>query len=349
MVTSTFNFHGLVGFSLDCQAEYAHNFFRSEYGWAGDDQLPDSRIMLRWTHSAAPIFQPGAGVYHQHKLAARWRYRLSIQPNLIEIEATGNALALTMVHHMLVHPSLRLLASQQGVILLHGAGLVLDGRSLVFSGIGGTGKTTTTSLLLDQGRFDWRLHADDYTFITEQAQSLAYLTRAHLYRDLLAWVPDLGDRLGSSQKFKLIVNNLMLKASGGRLRWAVRVPLGTLWPDRAKQTEAGLAGLIMLRRSANQEPKLSRVTDQARLHDELTAMNNYEARHFIRLLRKSLPGATAEPILQSWQERESRILTTILATAPSYWLELPVFPAGDKSTGSRIEAALGEAFEGKMK
>ena len=90
---------------------------------------------------------PQGYTFHQHKLLARWGYRMQVSPERIELDVIGNRLSVPMVHHMLLHPSLRYLSARQGVLLLHAGAVSHLGKSLIFTGYGGAGKTTTTALV----------------------------------------------------------------------------------------------------------------------------------------------------------------------------------------------------------
>ena len=349
MSDSSFNFHGLVSFHLYSEAEYAHDFFGEEYGWASGSTSAPAEIHLHWQHSAFPLFQRAAGAYHSHKLAARWRYQLEINEGVVKIQAAGTRIALTMVHHMLVHPSLRYLVSQQGVILLHGAALVRESASFIFTGVGGTGKTTTTSLLLDQGKADWQLHADDYVFISEAGETFPYLTRAHLYLELLHWVPSLKPRLTRAEKIKAWIFNLVLKISKKHIRWAVRLPLARLWPDRKSAEQADLAALLILERSTIESVEVDRIEAARPLLDDLIAMNMHEARHFLALLEKSIGRANAKDLVEGWRSRERSVLDSALSVSSAYRLQLAKFARGDSAAASLIEEELKELFEGSQR
>jgi hypothetical protein len=178
-----FNFHDKVGLHIVTEDPRAIDFFTFEYGHHSGrvgDHLPG--VCLHWQASNFPGKRLSGAVPHTHKIFARWTYALSLDQDKITIHAVGNRFALPMVHHMLVHPSIRLLCSRRGTLLLHGSAVARNGGSVIFTGQGGTGKTTTSAILLSDDDAGWQMHADDYVFIKPGEGTYAYLTRAHLYK-----------------------------------------------------------------------------------------------------------------------------------------------------------------------
>jgi hypothetical protein len=237
----------------------------------------------------------------------------------MDLQVYGNRIAVSMVHHMLVHPSLRWLAAGGGTLLLHAGAVAKNGKSLIFTGKGGAGKTTTTSLILASGD-DWQLHADDYVFLGG-GQSKAYVTRSHLYRDLLKWVPELGARLTSWERIRLEVLGAIRKYSGERLKWAVRLGPDRLWPGKTIANTATPAAILLLERANVPAPQLLPIEDPSATADDLLEMNFGEARHFLSLLAKA--GTLDETWLAAWKATERALLVKILAETPAYRLVLP--------------------------
>lgn len=332
-----FDFHGAVGFVLDTDDPLAVDFFDSEYRTARGDPAPGvSSVHLAWRRTLVPCLNASGSRLHSHKLLARWRYAIHLGEDEITLEAIGNRLALPMVHHMMVHPSLRCLASRRGALLLHGAAVVLGGHSLVLTGPGGMGKTTVSALLLARGGPDWRLHADDYVFLADGPQTLAYLTRSHLYRNLLDWLPDLAPRLTPWERLRLDIFGRIRGWSREGIKWPVRLTHDRLWPGREVAQRADLAAILVLRRSLGAQPAVTRILkDSVPVHD-LLEMGFFEARHFQQLV-EAAPGSGVGPDwLEAWRQREQRILDARRNDTPFYWLDLPAGSRPDLSIGEQL-------------
>lgn len=317
----TYNFHDLVGLRVTTDASFAADYFHAEYGpAAGTNPTGSPTVTLHWTESILPR-RPGASYRLKiHKGLARWYYRIRLEPQEILIEAVGNRMAVPMVHHMLVHGCLRYLCSAQDAMMLHAAALTQGGRSLVFAGSGGVGKTTVSSILLDQGEPGWELHADDYVFLSSEGDTYSYASRAHLYSDFLHGVPSASDKLSARQRVHLKVFGTVRRVTGGRIKWPLRVEPRLLWPERASAPHAQLQALLLLESGRAEEVSLEPISDSAALVDRLLHVNFFEARHTIELIAGfySPPG-----YLEQWQSRERETLRRALEDAPAYRLTIP--------------------------
>ncbi len=321
-----FNFHNLVTVEIDAVEAQDRAFFAAEYHHHQDDGASSEApgIVLRFRRGAFWTRLPQGYTFHQHKLLARWGYRMQISHERVVIDVIGNRLAVPMVHHMLLHSSLRYLSARRGVLLLHAGAVSYLGRSLIFTGYGGAGKTTTTALMLAGGGGDWSPHGDDYIFLGSGPVSLAYMTRSHLYRDLLRWVPEVAGRLNAAERPRLEFFSRIRQWSQDRLKWAVRLPNERLWPGREVATSARPAAVILLERNPSaRRPALHPLSVDGQVVGKLVEMNFYEARHFINLVQKSGSVPDLNPWLDEWQSRERALLQERLLEVPVYQLDLP--------------------------
>lgn len=317
-----FQFHGRLRLIVQSEDEHALRFFDAEYGLhrgEGRTDLPTVELCFGCLPRVSNVRRGFSA--HSHKVLAHWKYRIHFASRTVQIEATGNRFSIPMIHHMLVHPGLRYLAAQEGLLLLHSGAVARSGRSILFSGYGGAGKTTTTSLLLAYGQPTWQVHADDYAFLVGGATSLGYWTRAHLYRDLLGWVPEIAQRLTGAERLRLEILGRIRRWSGERIKWPVRLSLPRLWPDNGLAAEAQPAALVLLRRAAVEEPHLLPCEDSLAVVEELLEMNFYEARHFLALVRKN--EALDEDALAMWRRRERSLIEQTVAQIEARILQMP--------------------------
>jgi len=320
-----FNFHNLVALEVDADRQDDAGFYASEYTHYRTDDLPADFPIVKFRFRRKPALAPlpEGYTFHQHKILARWGYQIRFQPGCVELDVIGNRLAVPMVHHMLLHPSLRYLCTARDVVLLHAGAVAKGGLSLIFTGYGGAGKTTTTSIMLAGGGEGWLPHGDDYIFIAPGPCTLAYMTRAHLYSDLLDWVPEIGVQMKGLERVRLEILSAIRRWTHGGLKWAVRLPVDRLWPGRAVKDSAEPMALILLERSLTQDIKLTPLAENEFSLEPLVAMNFYEARHFLELVQKSGAVPDYPAWLQAWQEDERRLLHQRLAEVPAYILEIP--------------------------
>ncbi len=330
----TFQFHDIATVETLSDAPFVRDFFEAEYGYhQRADVKPaypkislDFRLVPR-SFAGLDSVSPRGFTHHTHKFLARWGYRLTVKPGEVDIRVHGNRIAVSMVHHMLVHSSLRWLAADGGTLLLHAGAVARNGKSLIFTGKGGAGKTTTTSLILASGDpagergAGWQLHADDYVFLRPGPKSLAYVTRSHLYRDLLKWVPEVGARLTLWERIRLEFFGALRKYSGERIKWPVRLGPQRLWPQKTIADTATPAAILLLERADVPAPQLIPITDLSGTADDLLEMNFSEARHFLALLKKA--GQLDESWLAAWKKTERNLMSKMLSEVPTYRLALP--------------------------
>jgi hypothetical protein len=316
-----FNYHDLVGIKITTDDPRAAQFYAEECQRHRVDLLADRIPHVDLIFHRLRGGVPYGFTWHTHKLVARWAYRISIASDKVTIEAYGNTPAIPMIHHMLVHHSLRYLASCQKVLMLHAGAVAYRGHSLILTGQGGVGKTTLTSLILSKGGAEWAVHADDYVFLTPAGESLAYLTRAHVYRSLFGPVPEIKRVLTVKERLRVEIWWRFRTWLG--IKWPVRVPLNRLWPEHPLAMCARPAGLVILQREDVSQPVLHRLAADEVPIDDLLKMNFNEARHYLDLTRPCLPAVEWQALVDDWRQREKDILEQFVQSTPVYKLGIP--------------------------
>jgi hypothetical protein len=336
-----FRFHDIAIATIRSNSSFARGFFNAEYGYHRLDgaaaepftgqTAPDGLPRVNLKFQLGPGTPPGF-THTTHKVLARWNYLVTIQPREIDLRVRGNRAAVSMVHHMLLHPSLRWLTCHAGTLLLHAGAVVKNNKSLIFTGKGGAGKTTTTSLVLASGQ-GWQVHADDYVFLRE-GQSLAYVTRSHLYRDLQKWVPAVRERLTFWEKARLEFFGALRKYSHEGLKWPVRLSPQRLWPGTPITATACTRAILLLERADVSRPQLIPVTNLELAASDLLEMNFGEARHFLSLLQKA--GVFDDKWLSDWKTTELHLLNNLTLKTPTYRLVLPLMESTRSAQASLL-------------
>ena len=321
-----FNYHNLVGENIVTDDPVASRFFAEEcQSHRVQGGLPQELPQVELTFNKLSDGVPGGFVRASHKVMARWAYQVSVQPEKVTIRAYGNPLSVSLIHHMLVHHSLRYLVSYRDTLMLHAGAVVYRGRSLILTGQGGVGKTTLTSLLLSRGGPEWSVHADDYVFLTAAGESLAYLTRAHVYRSLLGPVPEVKQVLTAAERLRLEAFWRLRTLAGIKL--PVRIPLSRLWPGRPVAINAIPAALVVLQRGEVSQPVLRQLLPEQVPIDDLLAMNFDEARNYLELTNRSLSAPAWISMVEQWRRNEQTVLQQVVQRIPVYTLIIPQLSA----------------------
>jgi len=318
------NFHDHVGFEIQSQNLNVLDFYLKEYEYHLVDSLNENipLVSLRLEGKPIPRKVRKNLVHNTHKALAHWHYNIDISPEKILLNAYSNFFGLFMIHHMMAHPSIRYLAAYKNTLMLHAGAVTKNGRSLLITGKGGTGKTTTTSMLLADNK-DISPHADDYVFLNDSDESLAYVTRSHLYNDLLKWVPEISNRLTLKEKTRIQILSLIRKFSSDSIKWPTRISQRRLWPDKKIDAKAKVNAIILLARDDITHPKLIEVNQAPDYVNELLQMNFSEANHFIDLVSKQKSKKFINQWVGSWRKKEYELLIDRLKNIPHFRLLLP--------------------------
>ncbi len=320
-----FHFHGIVAVQVQTTSPQVLAFYEAEYKYHQVKNLnPDTpKILLNFIYKSGWIPCPSGYTRQTHKALAHWVYRIEFSKDQIYIDAYGNQFAIPMVHHMLLHPALRYLACKKGVLMLHAGAVAHNSSSLIFTGHGGAGKTTTTSLTLASGGNKWAIHADDYVFLSSGPKSLAYITRSHLYRDLITLIPEISSRLTQSERLRLEIYGRIRTLSRDQITWPVRLPVNRLWPDHQITKTAIPAAILLLEISNSDNLELISVAPDEVPIGGLIEMNFHEARHFLNLVRKNQAISNLPAWLIEWQTNEHVLLELRTKEIPVYLLKRP--------------------------
>ncbi len=318
------NFHDLVGLQVISNSGNVIDFYMDEYKNHIVKELDDAipKVTLNLTQAFRPWINSERYQKASHKILAKWKFNIEFSFEKIQLDSYSNYFGIFMLHHMMVHPSIRYLAACQNVLMLHAGAVTKNGNSIIIAGQGGSGKTTTTSLLLAES-VDITPHSDDYVFLNESNESLAYITRSHMYSDLLKWVPELSKNITWREKVTVYSLSTIRKISSDFLKWPTRIPQERLWPGKSISTRANISAIILLDRDDIPEPYIRENKQIHEYADKLIDMNFSEANHFVNLVSKQELPEYLEEWVATWREKEYGLLVDRLTQIPHYYLVLP--------------------------
>ncbi len=340
------NFHNVVQLDIFSGSRSVIDFYEKEYQAHLDmkpsDDIP--KIILRMRLSPLPGIKSNA-IPTNHKGVALWRYSIDISDKEIQVDVTANFFGLYMVHHMIIHPSIRYQSATHDVLMLHGGAVSRKKRSIIITGKGGAGKTTTTSQLIasDSGIMP---HSDDYIFLNRTGESFAYITRSHLYKGLLDTVPEIRDKLTKYQQLNVAFFSAIRSLSRDKIKWPTRIPQERLWPGKAFEMEADVQAVVSITRQDISRPMLDKSNDRSQFINQIVDMNFHEAEKFIELLLKQSRLTGVDLALDDWRSKEWCILHDHLKKIACYNL---VLPKNIKNNSLDVKGSVIELLEGLLK
>jgi hypothetical protein len=229
---------------------------RREYGPAEvpDDGLVDLEVTFgrvgrkRSADPAETGATPGRG---GHKTVA-WRVdagdpdatRLTAR---IETHGWPSAFALSLVQGYVVEPLLSIAAVRRGIVLLPGAGIVLDDGLILLLGRSRAGKSTLAARALTAGR---AILGDDQLFVGPEATAWPFPRSLRFYPDLARTAPVTFARLRPPTRRRLQLRAALARVSAGYVRPSLAVPgseLGLRWTPEARR----IGRLVLIERDAD--------------------------------------------------------------------------------------------------
>jgi hypothetical protein len=198
----------------------------------------------------------GAGADHPpgrggHKTVA-WRVDVGdpdAAPLVARIETSGwpPSFARSLVQGYIVEPLLSVAAARRGVVLLPGAGIVLDDGLVLLLGRSRAGKSTLAARALTAGRM---VLGDDQLFVGPGANAWPFPRSLRFYPDLARTAPSSFASLRPRTRLGLRLRAGLARVSAGYVRPSLAVrgsELGLRWTPAARQ----IARLVLIERDAD--------------------------------------------------------------------------------------------------
>ena len=228
---------------------------RREYGPAEvpDDGRVDLEVVFGrigrtadTTGGAAASFGRGG-----HKTVA-WRVAAGdpdAMPLTARIETGGwpPEFAMSLVQGYVVEPLLSIAAARRGIVLLPGAGIVLNDGLVLLLGRSRAGKSTVAARALTAGR---AILGDDQLFVGPEATAWPFPRSLRFYPDLARTAPLAYARLQPATRRRLQMRAALARVSAGYIRPSLAVPgseLGLRWAPEARQ----IGRLVLIERDAD--------------------------------------------------------------------------------------------------
>ena len=229
---------------------------RREYGPA--EVLSAGKADLEVTFGPIPPTAPGSsaggtGVGRGGHKTVGWRVDAGdpdAAPLVARIETSGwpPSFARSLVQGYVVEPLLSVAAARRGIVLLPGAGIVLDDGLILLLGRSRAGKSTLAARALTAGRI---VLGDDQLFVGPDAKAWPFPRSLRFYPDLARTAPSFYARLRGETRVGLRLRAVLARLSAGYVRPSLAIDgaeLGLRWDREGRP----IARLILIERNAGQ-------------------------------------------------------------------------------------------------
>ena len=329
--TRYYNFHDIFRLVVHSADPHVIRHFQAEYnafevdGFDGADLDVTIGPFSLKVHDSPSVFgrflvtEDWVYARERHKVA-RWEFAFTPPAQgTITLLFHGGMFSLDFAHHQFIEPLLRYRVCQRGVVLVGGGSVVKDGRAVLVSGLGQTGKTALTLRQVIDG---WRFQSDDMTFLSSRGETYSYPRRLHVTDHMFAICPAAMRQLPTVHKLSIKGKKLVYQGSFryGELQEAVT--MNQLVPGAAIEKTARLSAVVVLVAVPGTSLGPPRRLGRNELLDRLMAINGIECRAFIDVLWACHATGKAVSPAQWWQA-ERALLEQAVAGVPGFEVGVP--------------------------
>jgi len=327
-------YHFGPGLTVSIRGERrARAYFRAEYASAAlttetDVPAVEATIGARVRrHTDVTTHQPE--LLGTHKLA-RWRASVPVRPDVSTMRvavAVRGPLGLALVQSHVIEPLVSLAAIRAGSVLLPGAAIVREGKTLLLIGRSRSGKTSLAARALATGR---RVLGDDQVLINADRECLPFPRRLRLYPDLARTAPAAFAALPPSVRGRLAALGRVNALTRGFVAPPVSVSASALGAGTAAPIRLLVGEVVVIRRA-----QVEALTFERLDHEELAA----EADDVLVGQRSelfSVPGVQAA--YETLLDHERAIISCALADAPARRVLVPTSWTSEQAVGALARA-----------
>lgn len=331
LVTKSYHFHGIFRLSFHSDNPKAIRHFQAEYG--AFEEIPSQPADLDVTVSKFCVEPNGdISTFGNYLLAGNWiyateRYKVAqwqfamkgLAAPTTQLFFHGGIFSLDFLQHYFIEQIMRYKICQKGFLLMHGGCIARNGVSVLFPGLGHTGKTALALRQVLAGR---QFQADDYTFVSEKGETYSYPRRLHISDHMHAACPAAMRHLNPKHRLSIKAKKLIYYLSLKYGDLSESLQLTELVPGAEIEDVARLRAVLVLTSSVGTELKGPRPLRKDEFVNRVMAINCLEGKPFYNiLLGLHYNGNTLS--LSEWWRRERKILQRALAGVSGYEVVVP--------------------------
>jgi len=330
-VTKRYQFHGIFRLALHSDDPKALRHFQAEYCAFEDASSQPADLEVTVSKFAA---RPNGDVrrfgrYHlagdwiyatERYKVARWQFAMQgLAAPTTRLFFHGGIFSLDFLQHHFVEQIMRYKICQKGFLLVHGGCIARNGVSVLFPGLGHTGKTALALRQVLAGR---QFQADDYTFVSERGETYSYPRRLHISDHMHAACPAAMRHLNLKHRLSIKAKKLIYYLSLKYGDLSESLQLTELVPGAEIEDVARLRAVLLLTSSVGTELKGPRLLRKDELINRVMAINCLEGKPFYNVLLGHHYNGNALS-LSEWWGREREILQQAMAGVSGYEVVVP--------------------------
>ncbi|MEE8385010.1 MAG: hypothetical protein V3S01_03760 [Dehalococcoidia bacterium] len=297
--------------------------FDAEYGKVAVSQADRPQIDVHaGPYDTIVTEAPDLCEYRGRHKTIRWRLAVSgLDSDVTRLAFDGRgSMAISFLQTFYLEPLLRHRMLDAGAAMVHGCTVVQNGKSTLFAGGTGVGKTT---LALAQATNGGVVLGDNWVVVTPDGMTLTFPRRIRLYGDLRRANPEAYRRLPPAARRRLTTVGIISRLSFGYANLPVRLAREEVAPNSPPVSDVfPLGSAFVLLPDKGSELAEPRPLSLEELLTSIQAVNHEEGE---RLAAAVEPYLTAHPDsrFHTIAERERAILTGAFEGLPAFELMVP--------------------------
>jgi hypothetical protein len=349
-----YDFHGIFRLSIRSNFSKVNRYFQAEYGaFEAETCRPvdlDITVCNFSMESSQDIINFGKfqrvggwGYAEEGYKIARWQFALQgLSTSPTQLFFKGGVFSLDFLQHFFIEQIIRYTICLNDFLLVHGGCVAKNDTSILFVGLGHTGKT---SLALQKTLAGWQFQADDYTFLSAEGKTYSYPRRLHVSNHMFSLCPAAMQQLSPKNRFSIKLKKLIyyLTLRYGDLSEAVQ--LNELIPDAQTKNVAKLRTVILLTCSQGTQLQGPLPIKKDELIKRIMAINCVEGKPFFDILLCQQGHNKQALSLSEWLTKESDILRRALSGVELYEIIIPKNTNEPEAVLSRVAKSFEQLVE----
>ena len=229
----------------------------------------------------------------------------------MEVCISANPFAWLLLADFIINPLIWFKLNEKGYAIVHGSGVVRDGRAYVFAGRGAAGKTTIALNLVERG---FKLLGDHFVILSKDAV-LGFLTPLHIADFNLT--PFIKKRMETRHRVFFRIDQLGRRLTG--LQFGTKISPKTMFPDSTEDKAKLHSVYLLLPREKLKVGKISK----EELIAHMVANQKLESIPFMKYMMEYSYLFPRSSFAAYWERYEQNLSQALGVAEGCYRVEVP--------------------------